>query len=56
MIANLNFIKNLGLGKFIEAEKNRWTCPDCGGTINVHRFSCSMCGKSIDENTRLFDV
>jgi ribosomal protein L37AE/L43A len=25
--------------------RERWTCPECGGTINVHRWRCEGCGR-----------
>jgi len=45
MIENLEFIKTNGLKKFVENEKIRWTCPECGGIICVHNGCCSNCGK-----------
>jgi hypothetical protein len=44
VIQNLENIKKLGIRKFIENEKSRWACPDCGGVINVHKGMCSNCG------------
>jgi len=40
MIENLENIKRLGINKFIKNEKERWTCPECGGTICVHNRKC----------------
>jgi hypothetical protein len=45
MIENLGNIDKLGIRQFIRNEKIRWTCSKCGGTINVHRGYCHMCGK-----------
>lgn len=45
MIENLGNIENLGIKEFVENEKERWRCSDCGGTICVHKGSCSICGK-----------
>ena len=45
MIENLGNIKKLGLREFVKNEKIRWTCSQCGGTINVHRGYCQTCGK-----------
>ena len=47
MIENLENIKNFGLKKFLEDEKVRWTCSDCGGTICVHKGYCYDCGKEM---------
>ena len=43
-IDNLESIKNKGISKFIESEKIKWACSKCGGTINVHKKICSVCG------------
>ena len=44
MVENLENIKEIGLEKFLENEKIRWACPECGGTICVHTGECSCCG------------
>jgi hypothetical protein len=43
MIENLENIKKLGLREFVNNEKIRWTCHQCGGTICVHRGYCYTC-------------
>ncbi len=45
MIDNLEDIKKSGMRKFLKSQKLRWTCKNCGGTINVHRGVCADCGK-----------
>jgi Protein of unknown function (DUF3795) len=45
MIENLEFIKNSGMTKFLDNERIRWTCNECGGTICVHKGLCYSCGK-----------
>jgi len=45
MIENLENIKKKGIEIFIEDEKKRWTCLNCGGIISVHRGYCSDCGE-----------
>lgn len=32
------------IGAFKEGEKEKYTCPDCGGVISVHDMECSECG------------
>jgi len=44
-IENLEYIKEKGVAELVERERKRWTCSDCGGTINVHKQVCSECGK-----------
>jgi len=41
---NLRNINNLGIEKFVESEKSRWKCPECGELLCVHRFSFLKCG------------
>ncbi|NPE29209.1 DUF3795 domain-containing protein [Methanococcoides sp. SA1] len=45
IIENLENIKKFGLKEFVANEKVRWKCPECGGTICVHRGYCHSCGK-----------
>jgi hypothetical protein len=44
MVENLAYIKQFGINGFLENETERWTCPECGGTICVHKGYCSRCG------------
>jgi hypothetical protein len=46
MLENLAAIRRFGIREFTSDEKRRWTCPDCGGTIIVHRARCSLCGRT----------
>lgn len=43
MIDNLNNIRELGIRQFIKNEKEKWTCPDCGEIICVHKPQCLSC-------------
>lgn len=47
MIDNLNFIRDNGMGRFLENEQNRWTCDICGSGISVHRDYCLNCKTEI---------
>ena len=44
MIENLNSIKENRIRKFIQAEKQKWKCPNCGNIICVHKKNCVVCG------------
>jgi hypothetical protein len=44
MIGNLESIRTLGLRQFVRAEQARWTCPECGDLICVHKPECLSCG------------
>lgn len=43
MIQNLDYIKENGVDRFLEAEEEKWLCPDCGGTICCHNGLCLNC-------------
>ena len=44
IIDNLEDIRRLGIRRFIRNEKERWTCPECGELICVHKPQCISCG------------
>ena len=43
MISNLGNIRKFGIRHFIRDEKERWTCPECGELICVHKPQCLYC-------------
>lgn len=45
MIDNLNMINEFGIRHFIDTEKEKWICPECGDIICVHKPGCPGCGK-----------
>ena len=47
-IKNLATIKENGINKFLTNEAVRWTCPDCGSVISVHRDNCPTCNRVIE--------
>ncbi len=38
-------MKEIGTDAYIEIQKNRWTCPSCGGTILFYHHKCNKCGR-----------
>jgi ribosomal protein S27AE len=46
MVENLRAIQESGMGAFVAAEKRKWTCPDCGSLLSVHRPECGHCGRT----------
>jgi len=44
MIANLESMRTLGLDGFVEKEKTRWRCANCGHSLCVHKENCIYCG------------
>jgi predicted RNA-binding Zn-ribbon protein involved in translation (DUF1610 family) len=43
-IANLERVRSVGIGAFIEEENTKWICPDCGEKLSMHRSACLSCG------------
>jgi Protein of unknown function (DUF3795) len=50
MLENLESIRENGLPAFITAERARWRCAKCGGTVCVHRKACHDCGAPVGGN------
>lgn len=44
MIDNLEHIRDNGMEKFLEQQKEKWQCPECGGVICCHNGICFGCG------------
>ncbi len=43
MLANLEVIRVQGMNVFLNEQAAKWTCPDCGSLICVHRGRCINC-------------
>ncbi len=54
MIENLWVIKKHGLDYFLEKEKEKWSCPDCGNTICCHKGLCLNCQIDILHQNRKY--
>jgi predicted RNA-binding Zn-ribbon protein involved in translation (DUF1610 family) len=48
LIQNLLSIKENGIDFFLKEEGEKWTCPNCGSTLSVHKRSCSNCNIESD--------
>lgn len=44
MIENLEYIRDNGIDKFLEKEREKWKCPECSETICCHNGICFSCG------------
>ncbi len=44
IIENSITVKEHGIEKFMESQREKWICPKCGGIISIHDFYCSECG------------
>jgi hypothetical protein len=43
-IANLNSIQENGIDQLVESEEIKWTCPECGEMLCMHKPHCLTCG------------
>ena len=50
-LTNLKNIRAHGMDWFLKQERQKWTCPVCGGVLSVHDGVCSKCGKKYDQAT-----
>lgn len=39
--------KKMGITKFLQHQKKRWTCPDCGGSVRFYHYKCSQCDRAV---------
>ncbi len=44
VIYNLNIIKNNGINDFVISDQDKWTCPECGMMLCMHKPECFSCG------------
>jgi hypothetical protein len=50
LVQNLLTIKELGMTNYLKEEINKWTCPDCGSVISVHKDNCIVCNRDLNKN------
>jgi Protein of unknown function (DUF3795) len=51
LIQNLIIIKEIGIYKYLKNEIARWSCPNCGSLISVHRDNCLTCNLDLNKNS-----
>lgn len=47
LMENSRFVKEKGFAAFMEAQKEKYTCADCGGIISLHDSECSECHRKV---------
>ena len=47
LMENSEAVRQLGLKIFMEEQKEKSTCPKCGGIISIHDRECSECQKKM---------
>lgn len=48
LIKNGCFVREHGLDCFMEQQKEKYTCPKCGGIISIHDRECSECQEKME--------
>lgn len=43
MVNNLQYIQEHGITAFLESEREKWKCPQCGAVICCHNGICYTC-------------
>jgi YgiT-type zinc finger domain-containing protein len=51
LIRNLDTIKEIGLENFIVTEVRRWSCPNCGSVLSVHKDFCLKCNFEVNRES-----
>lgn len=44
LVSNALAAKETGVSEFLEQDRKKWTCLDCGGAFSLHDGLCSECG------------
>jgi hypothetical protein len=44
VIENLSAIQHSGMAQFLAFERKKWTCPQCGALLCMHKQHCLVCG------------
>lgn len=47
LMENSGFVRQYGLERFMEQQKEKYTCTKCGGIISIHDRECSECQESM---------
>lgn len=48
LIENSKFVRQHGLEMFMVKQKEKYTCPKCGGIISIHDRECSECQEKMN--------
>ena len=43
LIENSRIVQEQGLMEFLEKQREKYICPECGGIISIHDSECSEC-------------
>lgn len=48
LMENSEAVRQFGLEKFMEMQREKFTCPKCGGIISIHDRACSVCKEKMN--------
>ena len=51
LMGNNRFVQTFGLERFMAQQKEKYTCPKCGGIISIHDGECSECQEKRKESS-----
>ena len=43
LLENSKAVKTRGMSVFLKEQREKYTCPKCGGIISIHDAECSEC-------------
>lgn len=46
LVENSRAAQEKGVSAFLEQDRQKWTCPQCGGAFSLHDGACSECGNT----------
>lgn len=49
LVENSRYVREHGLAAFMERQRERYTCPACGGVISLHDSECSECKLRVEK-------
>lgn len=47
VLQNLGFIQSQGSARWLEKQKERWSCPNCGTGFSWYAKTCEICGGAL---------
>ena len=50
LMGNNRFVQTFGLERFMAQQKEKYTCPKCGGIISIHDGECNECQEKRKES------
>ena len=52
LVENSHMVQTRGVETFMEKQKEKFTCPECGGIISIHDAECSECQEKMQISER----